>query len=161
MIARSKSALHFAYYTNQDPCLWWPALTKGLFGGRPYLAAEEEDPGEAGGADAAPDDHRGGEQGPAAVDHPRSLPLLLFFFLPLVSFRGRRFYGGAVDGRDRTRERKTSRFAMDCIVYAGGPCNAMTSTQRPKVECRMLNPQKRPIPFTGSHLFLFTVLGMF
>lgn len=72
-----------------------------------YLAAEEEDPGEAGGADAAPDDHRGGEQGPAAVDHPHSLatspPLLL---LPLVSFRGR-FDGG---GWERSEKGKTSRF---------------------------------------------------
>jgi hypothetical protein len=44
-----------------------------------YLAAEEEDPGQAGGGDAAPYDHRRREQRPVAVDHLRclsSIPLL-------------------------------------------------------------------------------------
>ena len=49
-----------------------------------YLAAEEEDPGEADGGDAAPDDDGRREQGPVAVDQrrlpwdsPLSLSLLL------------------------------------------------------------------------------------
>ena len=47
--------------------------SNGRFG---YLAAEEEDPGEAGGGDAAPDDDGRGEQRPVAVDHLRfSLPI--------------------------------------------------------------------------------------
>lgn len=36
-----------------------------------HLAAEEEDPGEASGGDAAPDNHRRREQGPVAVHHLR------------------------------------------------------------------------------------------
>ena len=48
----------------------------GRFGLEQYLAAEEEDPGEAGGGDAAPDDDRRGKQRPVAVDHLRfSLPI--------------------------------------------------------------------------------------
>ena len=53
--------------------------SNGRFG---YLAAEEEDPGEAGGGDAAPDDDGRGEQRPVAVDHPR---FFLDFSLGLAS----------------------------------------------------------------------------
>lgn len=65
-----------------------------------YLAAEEEDPGEAGGADAAPDDHRGGEQGPVAVDHPRPLARSLLLLPSLIASSPEDWIG-----RDRRRER--------------------------------------------------------
>ena len=82
-----------------------------------YLAAEEEDPGEADGGDAAPDDDGGREQGPVAVDH-RHLPWDCPLSLSLLLLRTAG--GGSEKKRPEawicTREKKTLR---NCFFIFG------------------------------------------